>query len=62
MGCTRSVRDTLSKIEGVSDVKVDFKNKRASVKIDTAKNSPEEVAKALGEMTNGRYKATLVKS
>lgn len=55
------MRDTLSNLEGVSNVRVDFDRKRAELKLDTEKTTPEKVAKELAEATNGRYTATIVK-
>ena len=45
--CPLTVRKALTKVPGVSDVKVDYKSGIAEVNYDPNKTSPDELAKAV---------------
>lgn len=51
------MRDTLTKIDGVKSVQVDFGEKTASVKLDSSVTDAQKVAKELSARTNRRYTA-----
>ncbi len=55
-GCAVSIRKALKHLEGVKSVDVSFKKKRAIVKYDPAKVTPEQMAAAINQIG---YKAVL---
>ena len=58
--CATAVKRVLSKVDGVKDAQVSFKEKRGSVTYDSAKVTPEKIARAVEEKLP-TYKATVVK-
>lgn len=58
--CTASVRVVLKKIDGVSDAKVSFDEKKAVVTYDPAKVTPQKMADAVNAKLP--YKAKVVTS
>ncbi|MBI3949120.1 MAG: heavy-metal-associated domain-containing protein [Acidobacteria bacterium] len=49
-GCAVSVHQVLAKREGVKSVEVSFEQKRAIVKYDPAKITPEQLAEAINQI------------
>lgn len=49
-GCAASVQQALAKREGVTSVEVSFEKKRAIVKYDPAKVTPEQLADAINQI------------
>ena len=47
--CPITVREALKKVPGVTSAKVDFKTKRAVVKFDSAKATPEALTKVTAD-------------
>ena len=58
--CATAVKRVLSKVDGVKDAQVSFKEKKGNVTYDSAKVTPEKIARAVEEKLP-TYKATVVK-
>ena len=58
VNCVPAVQSALAKVEGVKDVKVELKDGKASIIADKGKVSADQLIKAVGGISGGRYKAT----
>ncbi|HEX9979979.1 MAG TPA: heavy metal-associated domain-containing protein [Flavobacterium sp.] len=63
VGCAKTLEKKLSGMEGVQNASVDFEKKTATVKYDSAKQSPESFVEAVEAAAGGKtYKVSNVKS
>lgn len=62
-GCAKVIENKLASLEGVSEAKVDFDNKTATVTFDDQKQTPESLRETVEKVGNGElYKVSNVKS
>lgn len=62
-GCAKVIENKLAGLNGVSDAKVDFENKKATVTFDNAKQTPESLVETVEKVGGGDlYKVSDVKS
>jgi Cu+-exporting ATPase len=60
MGCAKSIQSKLSKIEGVQNATVDFKNKIAIVEFDKNTTNEEAFFKTITSIKTGNYSVTKI--
>ncbi len=56
MGCAKMIETKLSGLNGVSEAKVDFDSKTATVVFDDAKQNEESIVNTVQKIANGMYK------
>ncbi|NHN26662.1 heavy-metal-associated domain-containing protein [Flavobacterium jejuense] len=62
-GCAKLIENKLASLNGVSEAKVDFENKKATVTFDNEKQTPETLAETVEKVGGGElYKVSDVKS
>lgn len=62
-GCAKVIENKLAGLNGVSEAKVDFENKKATVTFDNAKQTPESLVETVEKVGGGNlYKVSDVKS
>lgn len=62
-GCAKIIENKLAGLEGVTDAKVDFENKKATVTFDNEKQTPESLVETVEKVGGGElYKVSDVKS
>lgn len=62
-GCAKVIENKLAGLNGVSEAKVDFENKKATVTFDNAKQTPESLVETVEKVGGGElYKVSDVKS
>lgn len=62
-GCAKVIENKLAGLDGVSEAKVDFDNKTATVTFDNQKQTPESLTETVEKVGNGElYKVSNVKS
>lgn len=62
-GCAKVIENKLVGLDGVSEAKVDFDNKTATVTFDNQKQTPESLTETVEKVGNGElYKVSNVKS
>lgn len=62
-GCAKVIENKLAGLNGVSEAKVDFENKKATVTFDNAKLTPESLVETVEKVGGGDlYKVSDVKS
>lgn len=62
-GCAKVIENKLAGLNGVTNAKVDFENKKATVTFDNAKQTPETLAETVEAVAGGKlYKVSDVKS
>lgn len=63
IGCAKLIEDKLSALEGVSNAKVDFEKKTATVTFENGKQTPESLVKTVEGVAGGElYKVSDVKT
>lgn len=63
VGCAATIEKKLAKLEGVSEAKVDFDSKTATVTFDITKQSQESITKTVESVGGGDlYKVGKIKS
>ena len=58
--CATAVKQVLKKVDGVTEARVSYQEKRAVVTYDAAKVTPEKIARTVSEKLP-TYKATVAK-
>ncbi|WP_445456732.1 heavy-metal-associated domain-containing protein [Flavobacterium sp. HNIBRBA15423] len=62
-GCAKVIENKLAGLNGVSEAKVDFENKKATITFDNEKQTPEALAEIVEKVGGGElYKVSDVKS
>ncbi|VXB41091.1 conserved exported hypothetical protein [Flavobacterium sp. 9AF] len=62
-GCAKVIENKLVGLEGVSEVKVDFENKTATITYDKQKQTPESLTETVEKVGGGDlYKVSNIKS
>lgn len=54
MGCAKTIENKLANLEGVQNVKVDFKSKTATIQYDAAKQTPEKFVETVEAFAGGK--------
>jgi copper chaperone CopZ len=63
VGCANLIEGKLNKLDGITEAKVDFKTKTATVTYDADKVNQEKITKTVEAVAGGElYKVTKVKS
>lgn len=61
IGCAKKIEKTIAKMEGVSDCKVDFDGKLATISFDEKKVNVDQFVASIQELHDGQYKVGQVK-
>ena len=61
LGCAKMIETKLSGLSGVSEAKVDFDTKTATVVFDDAKQNEESIVNTVQKIANGMYKVDSLK-
>ncbi|GGB85444.1 hypothetical protein GCM10007424_26870 [Flavobacterium suaedae] len=62
IGCAKVIENKLAKMDGVSEAKVDFDSKTATIQYDAAQQSPEKIVETVEGIAEGAYKVANVKN
>ncbi|HEY0045702.1 MAG TPA: heavy metal-associated domain-containing protein [Flavobacterium sp.] len=63
LGCSKAIESKVAKLDGVQEAKVDFETKRATIKFDPSKQTPETIIIAVEAVADGKtYTVTNMKS
>jgi copper chaperone CopZ len=58
--CAKLIQNSLSKINGVNTVSVSYENKKAELSYNGSLAESEILCKAIENIENGKFKATLI--
>ncbi len=59
-GCKSTIESRVSEKEGVTECKVDYEAKTASIDYDNSVTSCDDIIETINTMVDGQYKATLI--